>query len=358
MKSNYKNYIKSSISSTQAAWTTFLIWLDFETWTNLEVTTPFPIVLKSWTQLERMEITATGWTATIVRRGITPDDGVDVSYQKPWNDWIVFIDAPLVWNIIDWKLDIPVLNWKKLKLWANAYVTTTDDGANLKFKDWSNAEVTLTTLNAWAWTDHKVLNSVTDTTAGYLHSKLTVSGNWITSTTVNPWADETTDLTLSFASQAEAETGTDNAKLMTSLRVKQSITANWLALASDAEAIAWTVTTKAITPKQRKDKAIDNVWSATVFLNTTWSGTWSADSWVLTATDSAWIVVVTSFGNGWISWKVWGVTICNSSLSYPTVLNQTMSFIVPKWSTYQVTWSYGWASPATMSISARFYPFQ
>ena len=40
---------------------------------------------------------------------------------------------------------------------------------------------------------------------------------------------------------------------MTPLRVKQSITANGLALASDSEASSGTNTTKAITPKQAKD---------------------------------------------------------------------------------------------------------
>lgn len=61
MVSNSKFYIKSTITSTQADGTTFLLSPDFELSTNLETAgASVSMVLKSGTQIERFEISATG----------------------------------------------------------------------------------------------------------------------------------------------------------------------------------------------------------------------------------------------------------------------------------------------------------
>lgn len=67
------------------------------------------------------------------------------------------------------------------------------DGNDMKFRDDTTAEVSLAQLTAGTSTDHKFLNSVVDTTASYLATKLT----WwdgITATTINPGWNETLDL--------------------------------------------------------------------------------------------------------------------------------------------------------------------
>lgn len=73
---------------------------------------------------------------------------------------------------------------------GTAYIKTTDSGANLKFKDGSTAEQTLAVLAAAAGTDHKVLASVTDTTAGYLLGKIP-SGSGVTMTQTGGGGNET-----------------------------------------------------------------------------------------------------------------------------------------------------------------------
>ena len=61
MVSNSKFYIKSTITSTQADGTTFLLSTDFELGANLETAgASVSMVLKSGTQIERFEISATG----------------------------------------------------------------------------------------------------------------------------------------------------------------------------------------------------------------------------------------------------------------------------------------------------------
>jgi hypothetical protein len=61
---------------------------------------------------------------------------------------------------------------------------------------------------------------------------------------------------LALASQAEAEAGVDNTKIMTPLRTKQAIAAFATPIASDVEFLAGTIETKAVNPKQIKDVRI------------------------------------------------------------------------------------------------------
>ena len=203
--SNVKFYVKSIISSTQWVWTTFNISEDFETNTHIETwSNNVSIVLKNATQIERMTVTATWWVATIVKRWLTQADTKveNVSYQKQWNDWTIGYVTAFASDMLDidnnWTRqiitnDLWILTGKKLYLWDNAYVTTDNNGTDLKFKDWSNAETSLSDLNAWAGTDRKVLTSNLDTTAWYLTEKLT-AWDWLNKTIINPWANESIDL--------------------------------------------------------------------------------------------------------------------------------------------------------------------
>jgi len=123
--SNSKFYIKSTISSTQAAWTTFLLSPDFELWQNLETwTDTVSMVLKSGTQIERFEITATGGTATIVKRWITQawTDSVSVWLQKQWTDGTIAYVTALAFDIFDKQGD--TMTWPLEFSWTtNPWVT-------------------------------------------------------------------------------------------------------------------------------------------------------------------------------------------------------------------------------------------
>ena len=102
--SNAKYYIKSTISSVQVAGTTFNISTDFENSAHLETgTKSVSIVLKSGSQIERMEITATGGVATIVKRGLTQEDVAteDPLLQKQWTDGTVMYITALAYDYLD-----------------------------------------------------------------------------------------------------------------------------------------------------------------------------------------------------------------------------------------------------------------
>lgn len=103
-KSNSKYYIKSTITSTQIDGTTFLLSPDFELWANLETAwASVSLVLKNATQIERMEVTATGWTATIVKRGLTQDftEAESVGLQKQWTDGTIAVVTAFAFDLVD-----------------------------------------------------------------------------------------------------------------------------------------------------------------------------------------------------------------------------------------------------------------
>jgi len=64
----------------------------------------------------------------------------------------------------------------------------------MTFRDDNNAEITLSTIAAAAGADRKTAITLNDTTPGDLDTKLTVSGNSITKSVVNPGADERLNL--------------------------------------------------------------------------------------------------------------------------------------------------------------------
>lgn len=263
--SNVKFYVKSTISSTQGVWTTFKISEDFETGTHIETgTNNVSIVLKTQTQIERLTITATGWTATIVLRWLTQADTkvADVWLQKQWNDWTIgyitafasdLLDIDKVWDRQTISNDFWIIDWKKLYIWNNAYITTTNNWTDLKLKDWNNSETTLSDLTAWTGTDHKVKASNTDTTQGFLTEKLT-AGDWISKTITNPWANEVIDLDIDLTDTTIFTTDwtSSRAVVTTADWIFQATTTKrgWVELATNAEVLAWTDETRYVNPKQ------------------------------------------------------------------------------------------------------------
>lgn len=154
--------------------------------------------------------------------------------------------------------DSTIEDWIKLYFWADAYITTDDDWVNLKFKDWSNPEIDLSTLAAWAWADTKFSISVADTTSWTFTDKI-VDWDWIVWTINNPWAAETYTLDVDLAdantfttTQWNADTAlkTDwSGNIDTSFYSTESDA--WIVTkASDAEVAAWVEDTKYITSKQ------------------------------------------------------------------------------------------------------------
>lgn len=116
-----------------------------------------------------------------------------------------------------------IADTKSLGFGASAYIKTTDDGTSLKFKDGSNSETTLSDILSLTGVDGKLLNSSGDTTRGFLDDKLAVSGTGLSKTKTDPGANESSTLSLVIASTAEAQEGTDDEKVMTAKKVKDSI---------------------------------------------------------------------------------------------------------------------------------------
>lgn len=266
--SNVKFYVKSTISSTQGVWSTFKISEDFETGTHIETgANNVSIVLKTQTQIERLTITATGWTATIVLRWLTQADTkiASVWLQKQWNDWTIgyvtafasdLLDIDKVWDRQTISNDFWIIDWKKLYIWNNAYITTTNNWTDLKLKDWNNSETTLSDLTAWTGTDHKVKASNADTTQGFLTEKLT-AGDWISKTITNPWANEVIDLDIDLTDTTTFTTDwtSSRAVVTTADWIFQATTTKrgWVELATNEEVFAWTDGTRVMTPKTTRD---------------------------------------------------------------------------------------------------------
>jgi hypothetical protein len=72
---------------------------------------------------------------------------------------------------------------------ADAYIYTTNGGTDLKFKDGSNVELSLSTLASGGGADQKVAVTVSDTTTSVLNDKVAV-GSGLTKTTLNPGGNE------------------------------------------------------------------------------------------------------------------------------------------------------------------------
>jgi len=120
-KSNVKFTIKQSISPSMGAGDTFNISKDYELNEEIETTQVESIVIKNEVQLERLEITATWWVATIVKRWLTQWDVPieQTALKKQWNDWDTGYITQLANNIFD-------KTWNNVLTWTNTITWTLD----------------------------------------------------------------------------------------------------------------------------------------------------------------------------------------------------------------------------------------
>lgn len=263
-RSNTKVFIKETISSSAIAWDEFNISEDFESWVNLETWADIvSFVLKDWTQIERFEITATWWVATIVKRWLTQANEAteDSNLNKQWNDWTVWYITALAFDLADLGWD-NTFNWNQTINWE---VTTTWDvnladtkgivydadfyirrsGNDMLFKDKSNPETSLTDINALSWADTKVAASPADTTTWTLDEKV-IAWDWISKTINNPGWTETYELSTDYWTTANTACEWNDARLDQATEWNR-----WTVnKATNAEIIAWTEDTKFITSKQ------------------------------------------------------------------------------------------------------------
>lgn len=103
-QSNSKYFVKETIASTDTVGDTFKISTDFELGLDLETGSEIvSFILKNGTQIERFEITATGWVATIVLRGLSQSATAtaNVLLQKQWTDGTIAYVAALAYDILD-----------------------------------------------------------------------------------------------------------------------------------------------------------------------------------------------------------------------------------------------------------------
>ena len=174
-KSNYKFYLKSTISATQWIWTTFLISPDIELSTVLETWSENVSIKLAWgTQIERMKITATWWVATIVKRGLTQasDESYSSWLNKVWNDGTIIIITALAFDIFNNQNVIPL----KFQVPRVSNTTTRDALYNTTLYWWEMAEVlSLGALQVYdIWTAS--WKTITDTNSTQTLTNKTVNG--------------------------------------------------------------------------------------------------------------------------------------------------------------------------------------
>ena len=190
-KSNLIFATREVISSTLWVGQTFAITNQIENNKPVELNEPTSVVLKNNTQIERFLIIATGWVATVIKRGLTQNSDIetDVNLQKPWGDWTRCYSTQLAFNLFDMSWTNTIKNWEKIQFWwNNCYIWTDDNWITLKFKDWTNATRTLTELSQ-SWSNDKLRISNNDTTPSELNNKVT-AGKWLNKNILNPWDNE------------------------------------------------------------------------------------------------------------------------------------------------------------------------
>lgn len=207
LQSNIIFAVREPFTSAKEPGETFAITNQFELDEVLEIPTATSVVFKNASQIERMEITATGGIATIVKRGLTQSDDVateDVSLRKDWWDGDLGYITRLAFDQV--KLDgnntftgdntfdgINITDTNGVNFGDNAYIKSENNGTDLLFKDGNNVETTLSTLTAAAGADTKVSVSTNDTTTGTLEDKL-IPWDWLKRVINNPgWAETRTE---------------------------------------------------------------------------------------------------------------------------------------------------------------------
>jgi len=305
IKNLYQFRTTSKITQAQGATSTFTVGNDIFTNSAVSITGwSIQLTNRTWSQVELFIVTVTAWVATIASRGIKPDGTTDTIYQyeRPRNTLCtVTVLENQITNKIDtntFTQDQTVTSWKKIKLWASAYVWTENDGTDLKFKDGNNTEKTLSQLASLSGSNDKVKISATDTTEAFLNSKIT-AGDWLSKTTINPAWNEVLDLDIDLTDTAIFATdGTASKAVVTdgSWNIFQATTTKrWGAeMNTDAEAYAWTDETRYINAKQRTPL----VWilQTTRAMNAT-SGTVTVAHWLWYA--PKYIIVTAKFASVW-----------------------------------------------------------
>ena len=203
----------------------------------------------------------------------------------------------------------------------------------------------------------KTLVSATDTAQEYLDDKLGVTGSGISKAKTGT-GDERIDFSLDFASQAEAESGTDNTRVMTALRVEQHFDAK---RASDAEALAGSDTEKFTNSKQLHDNLKDAIGSATSGLS---FGTnyQAASAGFVNAYVTGYDNYSQPYGDtvGYTDWSANPLTVVASKKAYYTGNDvdqaATIVFPVKKGDYWRVDTPTNGGRPSTMIL--RFVPFK
>jgi len=167
MQSNTLFYLKDILSSTATVWSTFRISWDLELWGSIETgwLETF-MVFKNWTQIERLLVTATGWVATIVKRGLQQDwSTANVLLQKSWNDGTIgYITVKPDDFIATAKLDTAgglrntmgnalwmfevTPSWVEVKRWITIWSGVPADTALIQYTDPTTREKSETTYSA------------------------------------------------------------------------------------------------------------------------------------------------------------------------------------------------------------------
>lgn len=295
LQSNIVFAVREPFTSARWPTDTFAITNQFELDQVLEIPSATSIVLKNSVQIERMEITATGGVATIVKRGLTQEwDSVieDIALRKDWGDWdlcyitsLAFDQIQLDWtntftgnNTFEWTQsfeDIAFTNTTTGGLKVKSLTTTERDAI-------SNASNGMIIYNTTDWVNNQYIWGVWSTFASWavVNASTTVSGKVelptdaeVTAKTVTGWTGATLTPTneqtaksvaLKVVNGTMAESdhivfdkwGTDNKMTKSTLREQLSATntlKGTVERATDPEATAWTDTTRYITAKQAKD---------------------------------------------------------------------------------------------------------
>lgn len=319
-QSNLKFFVKETISSTAVATDTFLISDDFELWQAVETSwQTVSITIKNSsdptkvTQVERMEITATWWEATIVRRWLTQEETAteDISLNKQWSDGSVCAITALAFDLID-KTDAKPdrYTWPEVAdttardalypspVWSEEVAVNSLWGLKQRYNSitaqwetfWTSTPVPFASETV-AWTveisDDTEFSAWTDTWATWAFTSAKNSQ-------IQAWYDQIVEE----AAVLTASTETDKflfwddddswsrksitkANLREDLAWSTTLKGTW-ELATDAEVATWTSEILVVNPKQIKDWFINRWLDYTLVSTTTWSNesTGKALSWI------------------------------------------------------------------------------
>lgn len=374
MADSNQNIVSFRLTGTlSVSWTTVSVSSDSLRWTAIDVANA-SITLKNeqWTVFELIKATITGGVLTTSKRWITEDQTLteDSSLKREWRPWTVWFITTFASDNVDKEETWIQANNTKIQFgWTSAYIYTTDNWTNLKIKDWSNTEQTLTELTTWAGTDHKVAASNVDTTANYLDNKIT-AWDWLSKTITNPawnevldldidltdttifsatkvawkvpllnaswtvntlintqadWKSSTTELWLvELATDAEFLTGTDQERYTNAKQWAMTVFADDLVIASsdavvDLSAI-WTYT-------KVKEALIKVAWTYRIKFTVIWNGSW------------------TSYGKVYKNWSaLWVEQLTNATINY------SADFVLAKDDLIQIYWYSTWTWTRTISL--------